>query len=208
MRRIRRKSLLGMLAGAVVALCLFIVAAPGTATAAAPLRYSGTATVTWDNYAYCGLGATRRYINTKRVSFPVVLNVSDRGRLDPNPFALSMISSPSYGNGAFSVLSTYSSTNLTLVYWSLAYNSANGALSGTLRNSWRSAGAAQNLLLTETPIIPCNFSVGGVVQAAAIREGAALSGSVTTRAARLTVSGLTTDLLRAFRIDVSANRVG
>jgi len=200
-RRVR-----ALLAIAALAASTLIISTPPANAAIGVLRYAGTSTVAVDYYDFCGAGATRRYIGTRRYQQAVTMIVTDRAAGDPNPYRFSLATNlQGTGEGQFGVNSALITPQYRLVYWTFT-TAPNGRLTGTLVNSHRQEAAAVNLLYTNTPLIPCR-DLGGFVNALAIAENARLAGTLTTAAATLTITGATTDSQRIFRTDISVRRV-
>jgi hypothetical protein len=179
-----------------------LLGAGGASAAIGQVTYTGTATVTVDFYDYCGANASLAFVRTQQYSYPTTLVVADPPNGDSNPISISLASDQQGGDGQFGVTSVLPTAGLTLGYWSLAYNSDTGAISGTLTNTHEAEAAATNLLFSTTPLIPCR-DLGSIPNAFSMAEGSTLSGTISTGGAALTVTGRSSDALRAFRVDVS-----
>lgn len=174
---------------------LLLTGAPAAAQSAAK-TYSGRATVTVHLYDPCG--GSGRVVQTYRLTHPAKLIIGPRlsygGRTELSPFSWKLVA----GNAAADLaaefwsaaISNPGSGRVLLGYWSLT-RKADGTVSGRLLDSHQREGVALNLINAPKFINPCAPGWGSFPFMYGAKEGSRISGKITSRSARLTVTGVT-----------------
>ncbi|WP_093174166.1 hypothetical protein [Sinosporangium album] len=191
----------------------------GPAGAQAAKAYRGTASVVVDTYDYCGgkFGGDLRFAGTSRYRAAARLITSARqstgGRIERNPFHWEFYVGKIGAVGSFQLGSSTIVTSsgrdiagnlrdprLLLGYWVTGRSGT--SWSGKLVDDHRGEGASFNHFWAQTPLVPCR-NLGSIVNLHSFKEGATISGRVSSGGAAFTVRGATYDGLYRFRIDFS-----
>ncbi|WP_169949386.1 hypothetical protein [Microbispora sp. H11081] len=191
----------------------------GPAGAQTGKTYRGTASVVVDVYDYCGgqFGGNRRFVGTSRYRAAAQLITGTRqsaGRqVERNPFHWEFYVGKIGAVGSFQLGSSTIVTasgrdiagnprdpRLLLGYWVTGRSGA--SWSGKLVDDHRAEGASFNHFWAQTPLVPCR-DLGSIVNLHSLKEGATISGRVSSGGAAFTIRGATYDGLYRFRIDFS-----
>jgi hypothetical protein len=194
-----------------------MIAGAGTASAQEEsFVYVGEATITIANYGYCGFSAEPAFIGEQTFTVPVTLTTSDpvsdtSGTVEDNPFHFTFQTDEQYGTGAFSVstaqVAATSGGGAVLQYWTSDYDSATGALNGTLTEDHAEEAAAYNLVQIDQLLIPCSPNYGVIPTVKAMGEGSQFVGSLDTTAASIELAGVSADGLTEYHVTTSLTRI-
>lgn len=189
-------------------------AGPQARAAAVPIMLNGTATITLGVNNYCDFtSSSPRRVGTKKFQYPVTVSVDEPRRgggvEEPNPVHVFVGTSGQGSEGTFTLTTAdsfaTSGGDVLLTYWDIAYDSAGGAVSGTLTDTHVQEAAAANMLFVTQDLVPCRSELGQIPFIAAMGEGTALRGTIDSGDAAIQIVGRSIDGLFDYQIDIRAS---